>query len=304
MGGADQGADQGAEERADQAADPGATPGVDRGADGSPLLPSDGAQLQGLAALPEPLAWAVLIGVQDPAVITACLPRCSRLLLVQPNDLLHERLLDFWHGNPPAGVEISAELPAADSSAIPWYTYNDRRLDGITGPDALRPSFPNLVLLDQQFRAGTPLQQLLLDWWQRSGDPGGSGLLLHWGDGFEAALQGAGELIERFQCLQQQALPHHDSSVSSGGAATAPLARWLQSCCFTPLPATAGVVSGWQRQRLRLPQRQGWELQREQMQRAFELVQQRLEALAGVGAPGLLAKEVDALLGSWEEWQG
>jgi len=272
-------------------------------------------------ALPESLAWAVLIGVQDPALISGWLAFCPRLLVVQPNELLLERLLEFWHGSPPSGVEISSVLPAAESADIPWYTYNDGRLDGLTDPDTLRHAFPNLVLHDQQFRAGTPLQQLLLDWWQRSGDPGGTGVLLHWGDGFEAVLWGAGALIDRFERLQHHGLSHDVIPVAGGsGAATAPLAQWLASCCFTPLPATSGVVSGWQRDRQRLlqrqcerlqaeqelllGQRQSWGLQREQLQRAFELVHQRLDALAAAQVPRPQGQGVDALLGSWEDWQG
>ena len=270
-----------------------------------------------LQASPEPAPWAVLIGVQDPALVADWSASVPRLLVVQPNPLLAGRLLDAWDGRLPPGLEIETEPLALQPGPICWYAYNDSRLDGTTAPDSLRPIFPNLALWEQTLRIGQTLQQLLAAWWQRSGDPGGSGVLQVPAAGFEVAVRSAGPLIDRFEQLQV----HPGGRASAAPAAEAlsgPLQQWLASRCFSPATAEQPPVGVWRRDHFRLLQRrfeqqqaenahlleqhQAWLQEREQMQRAFELLHQRLDAQT---RPDPDPDEASAalLLGSWSDWQ-
>lgn len=266
---------------------------------------------------PEPAPWAVLIGVQDPGLVADWSASVPRLLVVQPNPLLAERLLDAWDGQLPSGLEIETEPLALQPGPICWYSYNDSRLDGTTAPDSLRPIFPNLALRGQTLRTGQSLQQLLAAWWQRSGDPGGSGVLQVPADGFEVAVRSAGQLIDRFERLQVH--PGGRSSADPAAEVLSdPLQQWLESFCFSPVTAEHRPVGVWRRDHFRLLQRrfeqqqaengrlleqhQAWLQEREQMQRAFELLHQRLDALTRSDSdPGEASAAL--LLGSWSDWQ-
>lgn len=286
---------------------------------------------------PEAAPWAVLIGVHDPVLLTRWSAVVPRLLVLQPNPLLAGRLIEALDGCMPAGLEILAELPAAQSGPIPWYVYNDGRLDGTRGPASLQETFPNLRLRAEQTRSGRPLQELLLDWWQRCGEPDGHGTLLVQGEDFDAVVRGAAERIDRFERLIHLPNVHGRLLAGPGGrdgsAAGTPgaggseaLAQWLEGCCFSPThrddAATPDGASCWRRDHHRLLQRRfaqlqaeharlqhqqhAWCQERQRLQLAFELVHRRLRDLAPLEAPEALnarGGSVEALLGPWADWQ-
>lgn len=291
---------------------------------------------------PESAPWAVLIGVHDPVLLARWCAVVPRLLVLQPNPLLADRLIEAWNGCTPAGLEILAELPAAQSGPIPWYVYNDGRLDGTRGPASLHRAFPNLRLRAEQTRAGQPLKQLLLDWWQRCGDPDGDGTLLVQGEDFEAVVRGAAEWIDRFERLihlpgsherllanlagQGEGEGDRPAAATAGAGGAEALAEWLEACCFSPTrrddAATHDGALCWRRDQHRLLRRRFAQLQAEharlrqqhdawcqerlQLQLAFELVHRRLRDLAPLESAEALSGRggsVEALLGPWADWQ-
>ena len=72
--------------------------------------------------------WAVVVGAQDPALVRALQPQLPRLLLVQANPCLAERLREDWPAGLPAGVCLREEPVGARAEPVTWYRYNDARL--------------------------------------------------------------------------------------------------------------------------------------------------------------------------------
>ena len=130
-------------------------------------------------------------------------PHLTRLLLVQANPRLAERLREDWPAGPPAGVHLWEEPIGPRSEEVTWYRYNDPRLDGPLPPDQLSARFRNLSLLGEERRQQRTLADLVTHWWESSGTPEGEGALLLQGPDPGAVLAGAAPLLphlERVVC--------------------------------------------------------------------------------------------------------
>jgi chromosome segregation ATPase len=146
-------------------------------------------------------AWAVVVGLQDPALARALQQRVRRLLLVQANPRLAERLGEEWPAGLPPGVRLCMDPVGATAAELSWYRYNDPRLDGPLAPAELGPRYRNLTLLAEERRRQRPLADLVHEWWREDGEPEGDGALLLQGTDPGPALEGALALLPRLEWL-------------------------------------------------------------------------------------------------------
>lgn len=186
-------------------------------------------------------AWAVVVGLQDPALARALHQRVNRLLLVQANPRLAERLAEEWPAGLPTGVRLCTEPVGATATELSWYRYNDPRLDGPQAPAELSPRYRNLTLLAEERRCQRPLADLVQEWWREDGEPEGNGALLLQGSDPGPALQGALPLLPR---LERLVFWQESGGCRTPSAVPQELAAQLAQACFQ---ASEAETSRWQR---------------------------------------------------------
>lgn len=122
--------------------------------------------------------WALLVELDDPALVEDLLARGLRVMLVLPQAWRVARLAEAIEDLNQPGLRLCAELLAAQPGEMCWYRYNDPRCDGIRSPQELQASRPNLRLDALEMRSLHTLDSLRHAWTQSDGPLEGEGLLL------------------------------------------------------------------------------------------------------------------------------
>jgi hypothetical protein len=151
-------------------------------------------------------SWLVVIGCHDPDVISSLHNDCPLILVVQPNQVLAERLKDEWSGALPMGIYISSEIIGETEMEIPWYRFNDARHDGTVPPEILKSQYPNISFKSQETRLQLTFEGAVRRWHdsigihqEKSGKRRG-GLLVRVA-GLETTLSSAGSILEELQFI-------------------------------------------------------------------------------------------------------
>ncbi len=219
--------------------------------------------------------WAVLVGIQDPALLREAESCCERLLVIQPNSRYAERLREEWPNGLPPGLQLCPTLVGPQGMEVPWYCYNDPRLDGPLSPQELRGRHPNLTLRGEELRHQQTLDEIFQDWWGQQTPPQPeSGLLLLQADDAAPVLDGASSLLTHLGSLVCWA-------ERGGKKEPAPLAQdlayRLEEACFR---RSQQDPSRWKRDERKLLQRQLEQAQAERARLSAECQAQSLSLQA------------------------
>ena len=130
------------------------------------------AQCDAIAAVARGSRWLVVVGDCDPGLLAAGLTGPSAVLALVPNgaavDLVHEHWTDHW----PEHLQVMEKLVGSEVGEKAWFRYNDPRFDGVTRPEVLRRTYPNLRLKGMELREQITLAQALQGWPPAQCEPG------------------------------------------------------------------------------------------------------------------------------------
>jgi uncharacterized phage infection (PIP) family protein YhgE len=203
--------------------------------------------------------WAVLVGLHDPLVARELHALNKKLLVIQPNSLLADRLLEDWEESILADVEICREIVGADQRQVRWHCFNDPRLDGPQPLQELQARFTNLSLRGQEMRQQQTLTDVMQSWWGSHGEPSGLGALVMEAVEPLPILTGAKAVLSHFQTL---ILPQ-ETPAGEDQASILQLQELLENECFHRLPGGRDAHACWQLDLARLHQREREHLQHE-----------------------------------------
>jgi hypothetical protein len=156
-------------------------------------------QLEAVQQAAATASWVVMVGQPSLDGLATALESEAPVLLVLPDERAMQELEERWSRPWPEHVELAALLLAAESGEAAWFHYNDPRLNGLVGPDALRATFPNLRLVRTELRPARTLDDLLADWAPAAGT--GQGLLVLCDSAGLSLLAGAGPTLRRVKRL-------------------------------------------------------------------------------------------------------
>ena len=120
----------------------------------------------------EGASWLVLIDITDEDLLDAasCCP--GDVLVILSDEAVLERLelgrRDSW----PENFKLTSILLGPEVAEVPWFHYNDQRLNGRVPLEQLQSSFPNLVLERVELRLQISLAVCLERWEPSEGDGG------------------------------------------------------------------------------------------------------------------------------------
>lgn len=148
-----------------------------------------------------PPRWALLLELDDPALVEDLLARGLRVMLVLPQAWRVARLAEAVEDLNQPGLRLCGELLAAQPGEVCWYRYNDPRCDGLLSPQELAASRPNLRLDALEMRPLHTLDSLRHAWIESDGPLEGEGLLLLRDAGQLELLAGADLLLNDLAAL-------------------------------------------------------------------------------------------------------
>lgn len=149
---------------------------------------------------------------------TAALPAQGLLLIVEADQERALQLTEALEGR--RDVLVCAEvLTAQAGTPVPWFRFNDPRLNGPWPESHWRPLYPNLRQQGEEQRGGRRLDEVLESWGGLEELQPQMALQLHQGDPL-AALEGLGAWLTRLQVVQWPRL------LGPTGSAAA-VAAWL-----------------------------------------------------------------------------
>lgn len=148
-----------------------------------------------------PPRWALLLELDDPALVEDLLARGLRVMLVLPQAWRVARLAEAIEDLNQPGLRLCGELLADQQGEVCWYRYNDPRCDGILSPQELQASRPNLRLDALEMRPLHTLDSLRHAWSESDGPLEGEGLLLLRDAGQLELLAGADLLLNDLAAL-------------------------------------------------------------------------------------------------------
>jgi predicted nucleic acid-binding Zn-ribbon protein len=122
--------------------------------------------------------WGVLIGARNPPLLRKLGLKCSRALMVEPNNRWVEWMHDAWGNELPTWLQIYQEPVGALSEKVRWYSYNDSRLDGTLLISDLTSRYYNLCLLKEEWKEQRTLDEVVLEWLGSNVEPTMNGVLL------------------------------------------------------------------------------------------------------------------------------
>jgi hypothetical protein len=122
-------------------------------------------------------SWLMVVGRCGPELLEAILCSAAPLLAVVPDETAVEELHEHWRHDWPEQLQVAEQLVGAEPGELAWFRYNDPRHNGITPPETLQRTSPNLKLQHLELREQITLSQALQGWPAAQAD-GGTLLLI------------------------------------------------------------------------------------------------------------------------------
>ena len=232
----------------------------------------------------------VLVGA--PAAVGALPSGGEFSILVVEADLERAQRLRQQLGGDPQVVLCVEVLAARSEEPVPWFQFNDGRLNGPLSLEAWRDRYPNLRQLGEEQRRGRRLEDVLEAWAAKLGlaKLPSLTLQLRQGDPLKA-LEGLGNWT---QALQRVELALPGGMTQSAG----PLQAWLVERGFR---AGEGPEHAWERDPLATHQLRIREQEQQIAERDEQLATQAVRLLLAQTRQQELTAERDQLLAGQQE---
>ncbi len=128
----------------------------------------------------------MVVGRCQPKLLEAAISGVAPVLALVPDETAVEELHEHWRHSWPEQLRVAEQLVGAEPGEQAWFHYNDPRHNGVTPPETLQRTCPNLKLQHLELREQITLSQALQGWPAAEAE-GGTLLLI---DSVAEALQG------------------------------------------------------------------------------------------------------------------
>ena len=151
---------------------------------------------KGVTKLCSKVSWAVLVGTWETVLISELIESGLKLLVIERNAHLADRLHEDWSNQLPKDLTVSVEPIAVQAGDASWYCFNDPRLDGLLPPHTWLGEYPNLRLLNEELRSVQTLDDLIEEWKKEQAQVKDEGALLLSGRDCFSLLKGAENILK------------------------------------------------------------------------------------------------------------